>query len=150
MTHDLRRAVSADRPAVEAIVEAAYSPYIPRIGRKPGPMLDDYGALIAEGCVHVVVAGGTVQGILVLRPEQDAMLLENIAVAPAAQGRGYGRIMLDFAERAAVAGGFSAVTLYTNEAMTENVALYARLGYVETHRGVANGFRRVYMTKALG
>ncbi len=93
-------------PAVEAIIEAAYSPYIPRIGRKPGPMLDDYGALIAEGCVHVVVAGGRVQGILVLRPEQDAMLLENIAVAPAAQGRGYGRILLDFAERAAAAGGF--------------------------------------------
>ena len=149
MTHDVRRAVTADRPAVEAIVEAAYSPYIPRIGRKPGPMLDDYGALIADGGVHVVVASGLVQGILVLRPEQDAMLLDNIAIAPAAQGRGYGRIMLDFAERSAAAAGFSSIRLYTNEAMTENVALYTRLGYVETHRGTENGFRRVYMTKRL-
>lgn len=149
MTHDLRKAVGADRPAVEAIVAAAYAPYIPRIGRKPGPMLDDYDALIREGCVHVIVSGGLVQGILVLRPEQDAMLLENVAVSPVAQGRGYGRILLDFAERTAAAAGFPAIRLYTNEAMTENVALYARLGYVETHRGVANGFRRVYMTKAL-
>ena len=65
------------------------------------------------------------------------------------RGRGYGRILLDFAERTAAAAGFSSVRLYTNEAMTENVALYARLGYVESHRGVANGFRRIYMHKAL-
>ena len=149
MTHELRKAVSADRPAVEAIVAAAYSPYIARIGRRPGPMLDDYGTLIDEGCVHAVVADGVVQGILVLHPEQDAMRLDNVAVAPAAQGRGYGRILLDFAERTAAAAGFSSVRLYTNEAMTENVALYARLGYVESHRGVANGFRRIYMHKAL-
>ncbi len=149
MTHDIRRAVGADRPAVEAIVAAAYSPYIPRMGRKPGPMLDDYDALIGEGCVHVIVADGLVQGIVVLRPEQAAMLLENVAVAPAAQGRGYGRILLDFAGRTAAAAGLRSVRLYTNEAMTENVALYARLGYVETHRGLANGFRRVYMTKTL-
>ena len=150
MSHDIRKAASADRPAVEAIVDAAYTPYVPRIGRKPGPMLDDYGALIQEGCVHVLVDGGIVQAILVLRPEQDAMLLDNVAVAPAAQGRGYGRSLLDFAERTAAAAGFRSIRLYTNEAMTENVTLYARLGYVETHRGVANGFRRVYMTKALG
>lgn len=149
MACDLRRAVTSDRPAVEAIVEAAYSPWIQRVGRKPGPMLDDYGALIEEGRVHVVVEGGSVQGIIVLRPEKDAMLLENIAVGPAAQGRGYGRIMLEFAEHAAIEAGHPIIKLYTNEAMTENVALYARLGYVETHRGTVNGFRRVHMAKTL-
>ncbi len=146
---DLRMAVIADRPAVEAIVEAAYSPWIRRIGRKPGPMLDDYGALIREGCVHVVVVDTIVQGVIVLRPEQDAMVLDNIAVAPSAQGRGHGRTMLDFTEHAAHAAGLPAIRLYTNEAMTENIALYARLGFVETHRGIANGFRRVYMAKVL-
>ena len=149
MTHEIRTAVGADRPAIEAIVAAAYSPNIPGMGRKPGPLLDDYDALTREGCVHVIVADGVVRGIVVLRPEQDAMLLDNVAIAPAAQGRGYGRVLLDFAERAAAAAGLPSIRLYTNEAMTENVALYARLGYVETHRGVANGFRRVYMTKAI-
>ena len=140
--------MSADRPAVEAIVEAAYSPWIACVGRKPGPMLDDYGALIRQGCVHVL-DDGIVQGVIVLRPEQDGMLLDNIAVAPSAQGRGHGRTMLDFAEHATRAAGLPAVRLYTNEAMTENIALYARLGYVETHRDIANGFRRVYMSKVL-
>ena len=33
--------------------------------------------------------------------------------------------------------------------MTENIALYARLGYAETHRAEEKGFRRVYMAKPL-
>jgi hypothetical protein len=33
--------------------------------------------------------------------------------------------------------------------MTENLALYCRLGFVETHRGEEIGLNRVYMTKAL-
>jgi hypothetical protein len=34
--------------------------------------------------------------------------------------------------------------------MTENLALYSRLGYVETHRGEEKGYSRVYMEKRLG
>jgi hypothetical protein len=33
--------------------------------------------------------------------------------------------------------------------MTENIALYTRKGYVETHRAEENGLRRVYMQKDL-
>jgi hypothetical protein len=68
-----RPAVLADRQAVEEIVRHACSPYICRIGRPPGPMLDDYEVLISKGRVYVVELDGTIQGILVLVPEQDAM-----------------------------------------------------------------------------
>ncbi len=77
------------------------------------------------------------------------MLLDNIAVVPAAQGKGLGRRLLAFAETAARNENLPAIRLYTNQAMTENVALYTRIGYVETHRGEENGFHRVYMTKRL-
>lgn len=127
----------------------AYTPYIPRIGRPPGPMLDDYAALIADGRVHVIDRGGTVQAILVLVPQDGAMLLDNVAVAPEAQGAGLGRILLQFAERSAVSAGYRRIKLYTNEAMTENIALYGRLGYAETHRAEERGLRRVYMAKTL-
>ena len=63
-----------------------------------------------------------------------------------AQGLGYGRLLLEFTERQAWQGS---IRLYTNEAMTENIALYARKGYVETHRAEENGLRRVYMQKEL-
>lgn len=77
------------------------------------------------------------------------MLLDNVAVAPEAQGTGLGRRMLAFAERAAVEAGYGTINLYTNEAMTENIALYTRLGYAETHRAEEKGLRRVYMRKPL-
>ena len=147
MVPEPRLATAHDRPAVEAVVRAAYSRYVSRIGREPGPMLDDYAALIRDGRVHVVVRGGAVKGVLVLRPGPDAMLLDNVAVAPDAQGSGIGRAMLAFAERAAADAGYATVTLYTNEAMTENLELYARIGYSETHRAVEKGLRRIYMAK---
>jgi GNAT superfamily N-acetyltransferase len=145
----LRIATADDKPAIEAIVEAAYSHYIARIGRRPGPMLDDYGALIAAGTVRVMDCDGDLKGLLVLIPEADAMLLDNVAVHPSAQGTGLGRQMMLFAEQAARDAGYKAIRLYTNVVMTENIVLYTRAGYVETHRGVEKGLHRVYMTKPL-
>ncbi|ASV37827.1 GNAT family N-acetyltransferase [Pseudomonas sp. NS1(2017)] len=145
----MRPATAADVAAIEAIVHAAYSPYIERIGRKPGPMLEDYRQLVQAAGVHVLENAGSVQGFIILLDDGDALLLDNLAVAPNAQGLGYGRILMDFAERQALDAGFAAIRLYTNEAMTENITQYTRRGYVETHRAEEHGLRRVYMTKQL-
>jgi ribosomal protein S18 acetylase RimI-like enzyme len=75
--------------------------------------------------------------------------LETVAVAPAAQGHGYGALLLGRAEDDAAELGLPEVRLYTNEAMTENLTFYPRHGYRETHRAVENGFRRVYFSKAV-
>ncbi|NWC96170.1 MULTISPECIES: GNAT family N-acetyltransferase [unclassified Pseudomonas] len=142
----IRPATVDDIAAIEAIVHAAYSPYIERIGRKPGPMLDDYRQQVAAARVHVLDSAGQVHGFVVLIPHDEYLLLDNLAVAPRAQGLGYGRLLLEFTEQQAHQG---LVRLYTNEAMTENIALYTRKGYVETHRAEENGLRRVYMQKDL-
>jgi N-acetylglutamate synthase-like GNAT family acetyltransferase len=94
----IRVATIGDCRTVEALVEAAYAPYVPRIGRKPGPMLDDYPRLIQESRVYVLVVEEIIFGILVLVPQAGSMLLDNVAVSPEAQGRGYGRMLLKFAE----------------------------------------------------
>lgn len=112
-------------------------------------MLDDYGALIREKRVHVLDKDGVIDGVLVLIPEAASMLLDNVAIRPGAQGHGRGRKLLEFAERCALDAGYGSIRLYTNEAMTENIALYSRIGFIETHRGEAHGLRRVYMTKSL-
>jgi ribosomal protein S18 acetylase RimI-like enzyme len=111
-------------------------------------MLDDYASLIDQRQVYALEDGGIV-GVLVLVPEPATMLLDNIAIAPSAQGRGYGRLLLDFAEHEARRRGYQTIRLYTHALMTENLALYSRLGYVETHRGEEKGFPRVYMAKRL-
>ena len=42
----IRAATPADAPAVAEIVDQAYRHYITRIGKPPGPMLDDYAARV--------------------------------------------------------------------------------------------------------
>ena len=145
----IRLAGADDLAAIALLVASAYAKYIPLIGQKPAPMRDDYAALISAKRVHVLEINGAVQGVVVMIPEPDAMLLDNVAVAPARQGLGLGRSIIAFAEQTAVDAGYRAIRLYTNEAMTENIALYARLGYVQTHRGEECGLRRVYLGKKL-
>jgi len=89
---------------------------------------------------------GQVHGFVVLIHHEKYLLLDNLAVDPGAQGLGYGRLLLAFTESQARQG---AIRLYTNEAMSENIALYTRKGFVETHRAEENGLRRVYMQKDL-
>jgi GNAT superfamily N-acetyltransferase len=146
---NLRLATPLDIPAIQRIVRDAYSPYITRIGREPGPMSDDYAALIEAQRVQVLERDGAIDGLLVLIPEAEALLLDNVAVSPHAQGLGLGRTLMAIAEQTALDLGYCAIRLYTNEAMVENLAIYQRLGYVETHRGEENGLKRVYMCKVL-
>lgn len=146
---NLRLATPLDIPAIQRIVRGAYSPYIARIGREPGPMSDDYAALIEAQCVQVLERDGAIDGLLVLIPETETLLLDNVAVSPHAQGLGLGRTLMAIAEQTALDLGYCSIRLYTNEAMVENLAIYQRLGYVETHRGAENGLKRVYMCKVL-
>lgn len=64
----VRRARPDDLSSVQKIVDEAYAPYIARIGREPGPMLDEYAARIAAGEVEVVDGPGGLDAILVLVP----------------------------------------------------------------------------------
>ncbi len=147
-TAAIRPAVVDDLPAIAAIVEAAYRPYVARIGREPGPMLDDYAALVGAGRVHVA-EHGVVCGLIVLIPEGATMLLDNVAVHPDHHGQGIGGRLLGFAEETARAASCAAIRLYTHELMAENFARYRRLGYVEMHRAEEKGLRRVFMRKPL-
>ncbi|MBC2656414.1 GNAT family N-acetyltransferase [Pseudomonas sp. MSSRFD41] len=145
----IRPAAPPDLAAIERIAKNAYAPYIARLGREPAPMLEDYSCLVLARQVWVLEEQDAIAGFVVLLDAQEALLLDNLAVSPGAQGRGHGRQLLAFAERQALAAGHSCVRLYTNQAMTENIALYRRHGYVETHRAVENGLHRVYMSKPL-
>jgi ribosomal protein S18 acetylase RimI-like enzyme len=145
----LRQAGAKDSDAVTACVHAAYACYLERIGRPPGPMTDDYAKLIGEGRVTVADEEGKIVGVLVLSATSQEFLLENVAVHPMYQGRGIGRQLIAYAEAHAHRDGFAFIHLYTHEKMTENQAMYARMGYVEYDRRTEQGFARVFMRKAL-
>jgi ribosomal protein S18 acetylase RimI-like enzyme len=145
----IRAATAADIPAIVDIVDRAYRHYIARIGKPPGPMLDDYLARVSEDAVWVLQDGPAIAGILVLLSAPEYLLLDNIAIAPERQGRGMGRRLLAFAESEALRRGYREIRLYTHQTMIENQRLYASIGYEETGRGSEAGYDRVFMRKPL-
>lgn len=85
----LRRAITADAAQLAYVAEAAYSPYLERMGGlRPGPMDTDYAAAVADAEAWVAEADGTVVGFLLLVEEPDGMLLDNVAVLPSHHGQG--------------------------------------------------------------
>ena len=133
--------------SIRELVVRAYSRWVPRIGLRPAPMDADYAALVDEGDVFVL-AGPDVVGVLVLRPtEGDALMVENVAVDPERQGEGLGPSLLEFAEAQARGRQLAELRLYTHELMTENIALYERLGWTEYDRLASHGFARVFLRK---
>ncbi len=145
----IRAANPTEADAMRDVVHAAYAHYIPRIGKPPGPMLDDYAQRIADEQAWVLEDAGRIVGILVLEQTASSVLLDNIAVSPDGQGKGFGRALMEFAEAEARRRGFQEIQLYTHALMTENIGIYTRAGYVETHRVSEKGYDRVYMTKRL-
>jgi ribosomal protein S18 acetylase RimI-like enzyme len=142
-----RLATTADLPAIKAVIDAAYAKYLSRMDKPPGPMLRDYGPSVQDGTTWVT--GSPITAVLTLYPGDDHLLIENIAVHPSAQGLRLGRALMSFAEQEAARRGLPRMTLYTHEVMTENQAIYARLGYTEVERRVQDGYRRIYMEKRL-
>ena len=145
-----RPASGADVPEVTALVNAAYGHYVERIGMLPRPMNDDYAQVIANRRVTVAESNGTIVGVIVLDVDDEGFFIDNVAIDPSYRGRGLGRALLELAESQARRAGFDSIYLYTHEKMTENLAIYSRIGYVEYDRRSRGEFSLVYMRKQLG
>ncbi|KEO51856.1 GNAT family N-acetyltransferase [Thioclava pacifica] len=146
----IRAARAEDLDRIVVITEAAFRPYIARIGRPPAPMLADRRSELAHlwVCENADEIVGYV-GLIAQDGPRVALQIEPIAVDPAKQGQGIGGKMMAFAEAHALSLGADRLMLYVNAAMSESRALYAHLGFLETDRRVEDGFDRVFLEKAL-
>ena len=145
----LRVATAADVERLRALVQAAYGHYVERIGGRPRPLDDDYTAIVRAGRATVAERDGVIAGLIVLDRATDGMWVDNVAVDPAYQSAGVGRALLEHAETVARREGFGEMRLLTHELMTENRALYGRIGYTETDRPDHGRGRLVYFRKPL-
>ena len=148
--YSFRSAIGADAPNVAALVNVAYRHYVEHLGMLPRPMTDDYVEVIANQRVTVAESNGTIVGVIVLSVDDEGFLIDNVAVDPSHRGKGLGRALLEFAEAEAQRAGFDSIYLYTHEKMTENLAIYSRIGYIEYDRRSQGEFSLVYMRKHLG
>ena len=147
----LCRATSADASTVRDLVRTAYAKWVPLLGREPKPMTADYDAAVRDHVVDVLRLDGKAAALIEMEPENDDLLVVNVAVSPDHQGRGYGRALLVHAEEFALSLGLKESRLYTSVYLTENVKLYERVGYkvdreeeASPHLGIF-----VYMSKHL-
>lgn len=145
----LRRAVPSDAPAVRALTRAAYAKWVPVIGREPMPMTVDYDARVRNHRIDLLHVENRLAALIEMVPGPDHLLIENVAVLPAFQGRGYGRRLLAHAETVAASLGLAEMRLYTNKLFAANVQLYCRLGYQVDREEPFKGSFTVYMSKPL-
>jgi ribosomal protein S18 acetylase RimI-like enzyme len=146
----LRPATAADVARLTELVHAAYGHYVERLGEPPRPMTDDYADVVRSYRVTVAERGGEIVGLIVFGVGDEGFVIDNVAVDPSHQGSGIGRMLLGHAEVEARRSGFDSIYLYTHEKMTENLALYARIGYLEYDRRMHGEACLVYLRKQLG
>jgi ribosomal protein S18 acetylase RimI-like enzyme len=147
---ELRRAVPADAVAVQELTRKAYAKWIPVIGREPMPMKADYSAALREHLVDLLYVEGRLAALIETIPQADHLLIENVAVLPALQGRGFGRRHIAHAEALAVSLRLPEMRLYTNKDFATNIRLYLGLGYRVDREEPFMGGTTVYMSKPLG
>jgi GNAT superfamily N-acetyltransferase len=150
MSPRFRPAAATDAPRLAELVAAAYGPFVDRIGFPPRPMTEDYDQVIRDRDVTVAEEEGEIVGLLVLDVTDEGFLVDNVAVDPSARGTGLGRVLLERAEAAARSAGFDSIYLYTHERATENLGIYAHIGYVEYDRRPVEVGQIVFMRKPLG
>src|SRR5262249_4921826 len=119
------------------------------LGVEPLPLLADYAEILAEYEVYLAERDGALEGVLILEPRRDDLLIWSVATAPQAQGRGLGNIMLAFAEARARGLGLACMRFYTGEPLTGNIAWYSRHGYAHEHTERLDDRRIVHLIKQL-
>ena len=138
----------------EALLRAAFGPYVRRLGREQGPEAYSWlPAAVGDGRVYGGFDGGHLVGVVITEPNESGWTLDQIVVDPARQGDGIGSWLLGQVEAKARAAGAPALFLDTAAMMTDLLRLYARHGFEEIRRGPPTHGRdphlRVYMQKRL-
>ncbi|HXW27034.1 MAG TPA: GNAT family N-acetyltransferase [Xanthobacteraceae bacterium] len=145
----LRRADAGDVAAVTALQFSAYAKNRPLLGVEPLPLLADYGKILAEYETWLSESADGLDGVLILEPRSEDLLIWSIATAPHLHGRGLGRRLLAAAEERTRALGFTTVRLYTGEPLTHNIAWYERHGFARERIEDLGDRRAVHMVKRI-
>ena len=146
---EIRPAAPEDAAKIRDLTRAAYAKWAALIGREPLPMQADYDRAVREHSIDLLTVDGALVGLIETIVRPDHLWIENVAVAPDCQGRGYGRLLLAHAETHAVKAERGEIRLLTNAAFAANLALYAKLGYAIDRTEPFRGGTAVHMSKRL-
>jgi GNAT superfamily N-acetyltransferase len=145
----ITRARPHDASAIRDLTRAAYAKWVPVIGREPKPMAADYDLAVRDHLIDLLHDGNLLAALIETIPRGDHLLIENVAVAPVFQGKGFGRRLLAHAEHLGASLGHRQVRLYTNKLFVKNVQFYLGLGYGVDREEPFLGGTTVHMSKPL-
>ncbi|WP_455269443.1 GNAT family N-acetyltransferase [Rhizobium herbae] len=92
---------------------------------------------------YTAVDNGKLLGCIFCKPEPpDCLYIGKLAVAPDAQGKGIGRLLLQAAEAYAAKCELPCLRLETRIELMENHRVFAKWGFVRTAEGCHPGFTR--------
>ncbi len=136
----IREATAADRPQLISIINNAFSieTFL------EGTRTDDerLAAMMQTGKILVAEDGsGRLLACVYLEVRGKRGYLGQLAVDPAHQGKGLGRLMIEAAEERLRSEGCEAVDMIVLSLRPDLPPLYRRFGYVET--GIEEGFRPI-------
>lgn len=155
---ELLRMTTADAGEILTLQRAAYvteaqlyhDPFLPALTQTLEELVDE----IESGGGFVLRKNGRMVGTVRTRVVGGLLHIGRLTVAPDVQGLGFGSILMNAAEgEAAVTDENSplaadAAVLFTGKLSEANLRLYARRGYVETHREqLHSGVELVHLRK---
>lgn len=145
----LRVARPEDAAAIAALTREAYGKWVDVIGREPLPMQVDYAETLGRHRFDLLVIDDALVGLIETVTDGEFLLIENLAVRPLWQKRGYGGELLRWAESFAGQAGLRGLRLYTNQRFVENICFYQWFGFAIEREAPHGGGVIVYMKKML-
>jgi len=144
-----RRATPEDADAVRELVRSAYAEWVDLIHREPRPREVDYARAVVDHRIDLLYEDANLVALIEMVLGADHLRIENVAVRPASQGVGYGRLLMRHADLLAQSMELHGVRLCTNARFTENIRFYRRLGYHVDREEPFRGGALVHMSKAV-
>lgn len=85
---------------------------------------------LEKGDCYIGSIGSVIVGVLVLlRIDRETLEIKNIAVKTSCQGKGYGKMLLQYAEKIARSEGYKTLRIGTGNSSMQQLALYQKQGF---------------------
>lgn len=135
MISTIREARLEDAKEFERVMLSAYSAYDKVLdGIILPPMNTDYKKEISDYPSWVLECDGIIIGGLTMYFDKEHAHLSNVAVDPRFKKKGYGRQLIEFAEKQGKERGYKTLDLVTHVKLQDNIAYYKQSGYEEINR----------------